>query len=347
MRGPLLILVLLFFVVAALLWLGLVVTVATLNESDPAGNGLSQAYGVFMTIGLWVALALLLLVAGARGRLPAGVGLAAVMLVPLTGAATLAAIELLRHPASSVARWPIVIPALAPPLLMGWAAWALWPTLRGLVPVGVAGFGVGGLLLLIGLAPWPLLLSQGRQARARRAGVTAAFEAGQASAAAGQRRQDRARFDALAPDAPLWQWLEFTADGNALREEALAAIRRLPRRQADAEALLGRGHEQPLRELPALDLAPTPALCTAAVEFMRQDAERLRRTAANQPLYSEIGPRLERFLPALRWLVERGCECEPALVEQEAAARHYPADVAARRYLNTLAELRRGAPGAP
>ena len=158
-------------VLAGLLWLVLVAAVATLNSSDPAGNAMTYSYAVLMTIALWILLGALLLVTRPSGAIPGWVGVGAFVLVPLAGAAAIAAIDLLQRRVDVLAKWPIVTPVLAPLALMLSAAWSLFPGMRSAMTANTANI-VWGALLVLSLLPWPALYwrsrTRGAQADASR-----------------------------------------------------------------------------------------------------------------------------------------------------------------------------------
>lgn len=53
-----------------LLWAVQLATLTDLSGSDPAGNGLAQAFGALEIIILWVLLAVLTILAGVKGEMP-------------------------------------------------------------------------------------------------------------------------------------------------------------------------------------------------------------------------------------------------------------------------------------
>lgn len=322
-------------VLACLLWLLLVATVATLNSSDPAGNALSYSYAVLMTIALWILLGAVLLVARSRGAIPGWIGLGALVLFPLSGAAAVAAVDLLQGRVDVLAKWPIVIPVLAPLLILLPAAWSLFPGFRPAVPANTTTV-AWTVILILSLMPWPAVYLRSRNNSARAdAGRVAAAEV-----AARERQENLDRFNRLTPKSPLWEWLQFTTDGNELRDSAFAGIRGLPRRQADAEELIARGEELPMMELPRLDVAMTPRFCEVAREFLRRDAESLRPGPDDPTRSGAIPFRIERHLPTIRWLTDHGCDCEAAVTAYEASARRYPDSPQRAQFLEKLAQLR-------
>ena len=55
---------------AFLLWIASMASLSDLHGSDAAGNGLAAAFGVFASIGLWIALLILLVFSASRGGWP-------------------------------------------------------------------------------------------------------------------------------------------------------------------------------------------------------------------------------------------------------------------------------------
>jgi hypothetical protein len=146
----------LFLFLGAFLWLGLTATVFTLNDSDAAGNGLSQAYGIVIALALWVILAIVLVMAGFKGGMRRTATAWAMLLHPASGAATIAAILLLSD--RTAARWPIVVPVLLPPLLATYSIWAYFPALREKIPARKIGLIIGVAVLILSLLPWPMMV---------------------------------------------------------------------------------------------------------------------------------------------------------------------------------------------
>jgi len=68
-----------------LLWVVALATISDLNGSDASGNGLAQFFGAAELISIWILLVVLLLVAGATGRIPTPAVFAALVPVPASG----------------------------------------------------------------------------------------------------------------------------------------------------------------------------------------------------------------------------------------------------------------------
>jgi hypothetical protein len=150
------ILVSLLTLLALLVWVFLVATTATLTSSDAAGNGYAEYYAVFTSIGLWLLLAAILAIAGVRGGMSVRAIVCGVVLLPGSCAAAIAAVEILKH--ASESRWPIVVPILAPPLLLAYAAWLYFPAVRAISCSQLTDAVIWGVLLVLSLAPWPKLV---------------------------------------------------------------------------------------------------------------------------------------------------------------------------------------------
>ena len=101
-------------IVAIFLWLAMVAISATMNESDAAGRGMANGFAMVTAIGLWIVLAILVLMAVTRTGVPGLVRVAALLLVPLSFAAALATISLLAGVRGQATGWPIVVLAAVP-----------------------------------------------------------------------------------------------------------------------------------------------------------------------------------------------------------------------------------------
>ena len=150
-------------VLTVLLYIGSIANILTMNASDPAGNGLSQSFAVLIAFALWILIAILLVIGGVKGEMPAWSAASALVLHPASCAATLAAIRLMSGQLNKT-HWPIVIPVLAPALMIAYASWAYLPSFRAAVSATVAGAAVWGTILVLSVAPWPLVAKRSREA---------------------------------------------------------------------------------------------------------------------------------------------------------------------------------------
>ena len=289
-----------------LVWVLLIATLSDLGHSDAAGNGMAEAFAGIEIVVLWVMLGILLLVTGIAGAMPLPAVLAAVILLPASGGAALIALGLLSSNDVPPFLWPIVVPALVPPLIIGFSVWTLVPKSRA-IPAEFAIGAAWGTTLVLCLALWPM-----QQMRDRYEEHLAALDAKWAD--------DFAR---LAPDAPLWEWTPFLDTHDYTREDAvLHAIGKLDRRQADAEVMLDRG-DFPLRYLGSMELDPTQSICDKARALLRRQVPPLILATANSKPYANIFSQVEAALSAMRWLSSHGCPCVAEATAWEAMARNY------------------------
>jgi len=195
-------------------------------------------------------------------------------------------------------------------------------------------------LAAVSIAPLPAVLAR-QTHRAERREAARQIIAHQAREQSEQRRNETlARFQQLHAGSPLWAWMEFAAKDHELREQALEAMRRLPHRQADAEAMLRRGLPFPLLELPHLNLAPTAELCAAATAFLIAHAQSMLPTVPDPPPFHLLAYRFEPFLAGLAWLHAHNCPCGEAVQALQNSASAYPASRERDAFLAALQRLR-------
>ena len=335
-------------VIASLLWAATVANTVTLRSSDAAGNGLSHAFGVLMAIALWILLAILLVLAAVRGEMPGWMRVGAVVLVPASGAATIAAIEVLSQGTEWPLKWPLVVPILAPGLLIAIALWTYLPSARAAASPPVVGAIAFGVLTVLSIAPWPLLRERGRIRTAGPGELQAIRAAKRARWSAAERDAERASFEAIEASASLYEWLPFTEPGDPLRERALAAIHTRPERQREVEEMVRSGNVAAMREVPSLGVEATPTLCEAMREALVFHARRVRPDGAESATgYARNARDVEFYMPSVEWLAQRGCSLDDGLTELETTARAYPDSPERARFLARLAELLRAPRSVP
>ena len=138
-----------FFVALALS--AVLCVVMLVAVAAPPGNSgeerMSAAFAsFFLVLGVWIALALLLIMAGVMGDMPRRGAIAAVFLHPLSGGAGVAAADMVsRH-----IPFGLVTLAALPAIVAFYAAWARLPGLRAKMPeaTGVTG-GVWGSVVVL------------------------------------------------------------------------------------------------------------------------------------------------------------------------------------------------------
>jgi hypothetical protein len=307
---------------AAFLWIGFSVSTTSLHDSDAAGNALSQGFALVLGISVWLLLLPLLAIPWARGEMPLWSALAALVLYPASAITAFATLDLLSHEGNR-RPWMEAIPLASAAILLAYAVLVSLPFLRAPIAQGVFGGVTWGSVLLLSLAPWSTI------ARRSKAQEAAREKAGREAAAAEEkaREQDlrewREKFAALSRGAPLWEWRPFFEHGPVLRQQAIEGIRRLDRRQGDAEEMLAHGLAFPLQELPDLDLQLTPTFCASARTFLRDAVKRISPPVPGRP-YDWEKQAVDPYLPAMQWLLDHHCECGPEVVALTAAVRAYP-----------------------
>jgi len=326
-------------VLALLLWAALIATFLNLHSSDAAGNGLAQVYAVFNIAALWAVLLVLVIIAMTRAGGPGWMKVAALLLCAASCAAAIGALQLATARGGDDLKWPMVVPFVAPPLLIAYALWAVVPSVQQAAPATAVALVVGIPLLLLSLAPWPSAIERANHVDRQRAANEVKFAQQLAAEHEAKRQEKLARMATFTDETPLWEWLGLIDRGSEVRDEAIARIRALPRRQADAEMMLARGASAPLLEAAALDLQATPRFCAGARAYLHERAASLRPSGDPLP-YSVVSDRMEILLPALDWLKVQDCACAPELGEIEAAVRTYPDSVERKQFLDKLARLR-------
>lgn len=291
-------------VLALFVWLLAVTTLSNLTGSDAAGNGLAQAYAAIELIILWLLLAVVALLTFIHVGVESLSALAAYLLIPASGVFAVMTIGLLARPEVAPYLWPMVIPAGIPPLVIGyclalphvapaaarWGTIALWSAVVGLC-----------------LCYWPL--SQSRE------GVEA-----QEQAAAQKYDADLAKLPA---EAPLWEWTPFLGTRSDIkRDELVFRIRKLARRQSDAEIMLDRG-DFPLGFLADFDLKPTQAICDKARALLLKRVGPLALVKPQSKAYVDIAQPVADAVSAMEWLVGMGCSCDKESLAWETMAKAY------------------------
>jgi hypothetical protein len=294
---------------------------------------MAEAFAMLMTIALWILLAFLVAVSLGNGRAPGWAKIALILLVPASGAAALGALKLLSSHATTVVKWPIVIPALAPLCLIGYSLWTAVPAINAAVSSSAAHLGFLGGLAVLSILPLGPLAVASREGTERRAAVQAAYE----KEADGKRLERVEKFERVPADAPLWDWLEFVDSSGGLTDRALEAIRRSPRRQADAEVMAARGYGLLTELLPRLDVTPSPAICAGVAKTLRNQADHLPSLDTGPLAYSFFAERIERYLPTIEWLRSGGCDLTAVIDQLSAGALKFQGSPARQAFLARIA----------
>lgn len=298
--------------------------------------GLRWILAYALICGLWLCLGGLLLMASEQPAMPRWVGLAALVLDPASAAAALAGLYLVQ---GSATRWMLAIPLVVPPLIAAYVFSLYQPALRATIagPVGTAA--VWASVLFLSVAVWPALsrrLNEESEQAVKREQVQAAWNDRER-----ERKHDEslAKLQAMTPDRHLTDWYSLLDPQNGVRDQALAALRKVPRRQADVEEGLNYGIPAIMRLVPELDLTPTPKLCEAGRTYLRITADGLRLKDREPYPYTAMDY-LDWTCDGVRWFEANGCNCDKGVTAIETAIRTYSDSVDRQKVLASLAGLK-------
>jgi hypothetical protein len=123
---------------------------------QPDGGGESRiaaAYeALFVTAGLWIVLAILLIVVGITGAMPRWAGMIAVVLVPMAAIACFTALDMTsRH-----MEWAVAIAAVLPALVIFYALWARLPRLHAALRAEAVSVAVWAAIFFVSAATFAL-----------------------------------------------------------------------------------------------------------------------------------------------------------------------------------------------
>jgi hypothetical protein len=138
--------------IAAVLY-GLMLANAMYQPSGGGEASLEAAIeGLFVTAGLWIVLAIMVVVGAVQGTMPGWAGGLAGILVPVSGVANFTAVDMCsRH-----MPWAIVIPILLAPLIAFYAFWAGWPKLHAALPAESTSVAVWASIFVLSVATFVL-----------------------------------------------------------------------------------------------------------------------------------------------------------------------------------------------
>jgi hypothetical protein len=295
--------------VAAMLYLGMLGSLAGLDETDAMGRGMALGFGAIFGVALWLVLAVLLLIAALNGRMPDIGKLGAALLLPLSAISASVAIDLYGNGSD----WAFAMPLLLPLLITAYALWARMPSLQERLPPLPTTAIVGGVVAILTVTPLLASLASFLPDPARDARQAAVENAREEKLRQEEQialQREAEVFARLGPDSSLGDYLQYLPGGDTRSREALAGARRVKSRQADAVQLLNAGRLEALTDLFRLDLKPTPELCQAYDKALAVAASQVTKARSD---YLSIAIDLEEQLPNIDWLVEGGCNLNDSL----------------------------------
>ena len=150
---------------AAFLWFGMLAESMSLRKRDHATRGLSELLCMALVVVIWVLIGVVLLIS--RSKAPITGGLAAVLLLPVSAASSIAAIRILGRDwgrdGKKHLRWVALTPAAAPLLMASHSVCMILPDLfRG---TSSWAWAVWGGVAAVSILPW-IAMAIGRRMRA-------------------------------------------------------------------------------------------------------------------------------------------------------------------------------------
>ena len=123
---------------------------------QPSGGGESSMAAaieaLYLTAGLWIVLAIMVIVGAAEGSMPGWAGALAGILVPASAIANIAAVDM----CSRNMRWAIVFPLLLAPLIAFYAFWTRMPQLQAALPAERTSVAVWASIFFLSVATFVL-----------------------------------------------------------------------------------------------------------------------------------------------------------------------------------------------
>jgi hypothetical protein len=312
----------LLLALACVLYVPMIMAIYGAPQGDPASYSGEDRYSVgwvelcvmLFGIPLWLTLGGMLLSAARSGRMPVWArGWA--FLVHIAAAITVWTVFQVYIDADGGVS--VIVPALLPPLIAGYATTMRLPALSRLPPDGVSKIALAAMgvvmaaaipLGMFDLANLPAHVA----ADARRMDAIVAKR--QAEIAKDQ-AEDDARFKTLTPDSSLQDYVHYvhyTDEGDPRHAAALAGARLVKSRQADAAQMLDQGKIDQLWELWQYDLKPTPALCAA------YDRALLRQATDSEMFDLNVAQLLKYQLPNITFFAAGHCDLDAGLTAAEA-----------------------------
>ena len=323
------------FLVTCLLFAITAATVDQSRSSDAAGNAMSDAFAALLAGAMWVALAVLLVMAAVAGRMVSWARWALFVLVPVA----LVAFFLAMGRFGEGDRSALIVVMALPPLLILYAGWVRFPVLQGVLkPARTSAV----LLSLVGVLSIGAIAA-GWHARPpsphARTDYAAAESTRMQESAKGEREaheREAAEFARLGPDSHLADYLPYLRKPT-FAERALEGIQKVKTRQEDAIALV---NERPLADLTELwqwNVLATREMCEAYGNAFLAAANRITRERSD---YVGAATDLEWQMPNLKWIIGSKCDLSGPLERAETNIKAVADSDRLRNFAITLGELK-------
>ena len=285
----------------------LTVTLVGFERRNPE-DGMAIGFVMIAQIPLWLALSTFLVMITQATKLPKSLQIGLWAMLPLCAIASFSTVGQMGTDPNWMTITPVGLPIVA--MLFGFWARSAAAAPADAVRKFALGFGAVAVALcavpVIGFAIWvagePARQAQYEQEQRESAALVAAMDA---------------RCASLGPETPLEDYLDFL-EGGSCHEKARETIARAPRRQGDAERLLGEGALEPMKILNTLPIEATPELCR---NYGRAIDRRIGELRTADPIASELWSTSYDQITNLRWLMARGCDLSPRLRQLAALYR--------------------------
>jgi hypothetical protein len=323
------------FLVTCLLFAITAETVADSRSSDAAGNALSDTFAALFAGALWIALAVLLVMAAVGGAMVSWAPWALFGLVPAALVAFFFAIGRFGEGDKSAM---IVVFAL-PLLLILYAAWARFPALHGVLSPPRTSAVLLSLVGVLSVGPIAVGWRAHLPSPQARADYQESEKARMGEAARVDRQEherEAAAFARLGPDSHLADYLPYLRD-RAFADRALDGIQKVKTRQEDAIALL---NQHPLAELTELwqwNVLATREMCEAYGNAFLAAANRITKARSD---YLSAAMDLEWQMPNLKWILGSKCDLSGPLERAETNIKAVADSDRLRNFAVTLGELK-------
>jgi hypothetical protein len=311
----------LLLALSCLLYLPVVGAIYGSPSGDPAVSGGETNYSLgwvefwemLFGVPLWLAVGGLLISAARSGRMPEWArGWAFILHI----AAAIAVWAVSQVDIAADGGISVIVPALLPPLIVGYAAAMRLPAFERLSPDRVSRVAlVGGSILIAAAIPLGFLdlhnLPAHVAADQKRWDDRIAKERAEDDK---RRAEEEAQFKKLTPASSLRdydRYVHFTEPDSPERAVALAGARLVKSRQADAIQMLDEGKINQLWELWQFDLQATPALCAA------YDRGLLRMATSDDVYDLNVGELVKNQLPNIKFFVAGRCNLDASLSAAE------------------------------
>jgi hypothetical protein len=310
-------------------------TVANSRSSDAAGNAMSDTYAAMFAGALWIALAVLLVMAAVGGRMTFWAPWALFTLVPVAVVAFFLAMGRFGEGDRSAMITLVALPAL----LILYAVWARLPALhRALESRRVSML----LLSLVGLlsigtitVDWNVHIPSPQARVEYQEGEKARMEEA-AKTEREQREREAAAFARLGPDSHLADYLPYLRN-RAFADRALEGIQKVKTRQEDAIALLNQRPLADLTELWQWNVLATREVCEAYANALLAAANRITKT---RPDYLSAATDFEWQMPNLKWILGSKCDLSGPLERAETNIKAVADSDRLRNFAITLGEMK-------